>query len=110
MTYSGILFRLRAWRASSTSAPSSPDPSLARPVGPQHDQNLAILTGRAGEVLGDLADRPHGVLDAGGIDVQVLDRPGDLVDVLAGLLQHVLEPLAEAGDRVVQGATGLLLL
>ncbi len=59
-------------------------------------------------VFDDIADRPHGVLDAGGVDLQVLDRPADLVDVVAGLFEHVVDPLAEADDRVVECTGGLL--
>ena len=37
-----------------------------------------------------------------------LDGPADLVDVVAGLLEHVVDPLAEADDRVVERAGRLL--
>ena len=32
----------------------------------------------------------------------MLDGPADLVDVVAGLFEHVVDPLAEADDRVVE--------
>src|SRR5262249_7780226 len=51
---------------------------------------------------------PHGVLDAGGVDPQLADGPADLVDVVAWLLQYVIEPLAEADDGVVQRRGRLL--
>ena len=44
---------------------------VARLVGHQHDQELAVLADQARVVLDDLADRLHGVLDAGGVDLQV---------------------------------------
>ena len=81
---------------------------VSRLVGHEHDQQLAVFADQVSVVFDNVADRSHGVLNAGWIDLEMLDRPTDLVDVLARLFEHVVNPLAEPNNRMVE-CTGRLL-
>ena len=60
-------------------------------------------------VLDDFADGLHRVLGASRVDFEVLDGSADLVDVVARLIQDVVDFLSEPDDRVVERTGGFLV-
>ena len=81
---------------------------VARFVGHKNDQEPAVLADQGRIMVDDLANGMHRVFDSGGVDFQMLDAFADQVDVVSRLFKHIVDPLSEPDDRVVQGPGRLL--
>jgi len=75
---------------------------VARFVGHQDQEHLAILADHPGIGINGLGDGLHGVLDAGHLGPQLLNGPADFIDLERRLLEHEVDALAEADNGVVE--------